>query len=322
MVFGTVFVLDGGLRIAAATVVRFTGWRTVIGAGVLELVLGALIIDPHVVPYVETVEFVTGFMIVLAGAAMARLGWSLRLLRPGELLPSLFSRGWLPIEDLAATVWSRDGSNGTLIAHVWTAEGTAETPAIPRPVINRYIAAVDRKGVVSTGHAAVELPGVFYASHYPAVEIDRSSPDFQRLLRATPDNDVPGRFLQSYAQEASGWVDSTAKVPFGDFNVTRVTAWWNAYSRDATYNLTNRSCSTTAAYALETALEGVIGARQPRVIDLVHLGLCPELWLAAQLRTRAETMAWTPGLVLDYASALHASLRRMALRPQHPMELR
>ena len=30
----------------------------------------------------------------------------------------------------------------------------------------------------------------------------------------------------------------------------------------------------------------------------------PELWVALQLRKRAETMAWTPGLLLDYARAL------------------
>jgi hypothetical protein len=28
------------------------------------------------------------------------------------------------------------------------------------------------------------------------------------------------------------------------------------------------------------------------------------LWVAAQLRKRAATMAWTPGLTLDYARAL------------------
>jgi hypothetical protein len=30
----------------------------------------------------------------------------------------------------------------------------------------------------------------------------------------------------------------------------------------------------------------------------------PEWWVAAQLRKRATTMAWTPGLTLDYARAL------------------
>lgn len=32
--------------------------------------------------------------------------------------------------------------------------------------------------------------------------------------------------------------------------------------------------------------------------------LTPELWVAAQIRKRAVTMAWTPGLTLDYARAL------------------
>ncbi|ANB71737.1 hypothetical protein AYM40_04615 [Paraburkholderia phytofirmans OLGA172] len=31
-----------------------------------------------------------------------------------------------------------------------------------------------------------------------------------------------------------------------------------------------------------------------------------ELWVAAQQRKRATTMAWTPGLTLDYARAQHA----------------
>ncbi len=34
----------------------------------------------------------------------------------------------------------------------------------------------------------------------------------------------------------------------------------------------------------------------------------PELWVAAQLRKRAEAMAWTPGFVLDYARALKAAI--------------
>jgi hypothetical protein len=32
--------------------------------------------------------------------------------------------------------------------------------------------------------------------------------------------------------------------------------------------------------------------------------LTPELWVAAHLRKRAATMAWTPGLTLDYARAM------------------
>jgi hypothetical protein len=32
----------------------------------------------------------------------------------------------------------------------------------------------------------------------------------------------------------------------------------------------------------------------------------PEIWVASQIRKRAVTMAWTPGMVLDYARALRA----------------
>ena len=38
-----------------------------------------------------------------------------------------------------------------------------------------------------------------------------------------------------------------------------------------------------------------------RVLRLI---VTPELWVAAQIRKRAATMAWTPGLTLDYARAL------------------
>ncbi|MDF8359533.1 DUF308 domain-containing protein, partial [Achromobacter anxifer] len=37
---------------------------------------------------------------------------------------------------------------------------------------------------------------------------------------------------------------------------------------------------------------------------LLRLLLTPELWVASQIRKRALTMAWTPGLTLDYARAL------------------
>ena len=37
---------------------------------------------------------------------------------------------------------------------------------------------------------------------------------------------------------------------------------------------------------------------------LLRLLANPDLWLAAVLRARAESMTWTPGLVLDYARAI------------------
>ena len=39
---------------------------------------------------------------------------------------------------------------------------------------------------------------------------------------------------------------------------------------------------------------------------LLRILLGPELWIAAELRQRARTMAWTPGILLDYAMAMRA----------------
>src|SRR3954454_8802895 len=78
-----------------------------------------------------------------------------------------------------------------LTVHVWTPVGSAKGEARRQPIVDRYIAAVDRNGVISTGHAALEAPDGIYVSLYPAVEFDRSPDDFARLLRATRENDVP-----------------------------------------------------------------------------------------------------------------------------------
>src|SRR5690606_5721900 len=123
--------------------------------------------------------------------------------------------------------------------------------------INRYIAAVDSNGVISTGHAALEMAPSVYISHYPAVELDRSPDQFARTLRATTDNDVPGRFLGSYEKESAEWCPSTVQVSIKNIDRSKLIAFWDHYRQDNTYNLTNRNCSSTVADALDAALEGV-----------------------------------------------------------------
>ena len=124
------------------------------------------------------------------------------------------------------------------IIHVWTPTGSTKD-AISRSIIGRYIAAVDANGVVSTGHAALEMPPSLYISHYPAVELSRSADGFTRALRATAENDVCGRFLPSYAEEAASWCELDAKVAFRNYNPAGLHAFWNAYRQDDTYNLRN-----------------------------------------------------------------------------------
>ena len=58
------------------------------------------------------------------------------------------------------------------------------------------------------------------------------------------------------------------------------------------------------AFALEASMDGVLAERSRRWRSVLQTLLMPELWIAAQVRKRAMTMAWTPGLVMDYARAL------------------
>ena len=83
-----------------------------------------------------------------------------------------------------------------------------------------------------------------------------------------------------------------------NYDPERLRSFWDEYRRDTTYNLTHRNCSSTVARALEAALQGLV-ARAWTHLDgwwpLFRLVLTPELWVAAHLRKRAVTMAWTPG---------------------------
>lgn len=206
----------------------------------------------------------------------------------------------------AGAISPQDGDKPAMTVHVWTPTGSAKGPARRQPVIDRYIAAVDTNGVISTGHAALEVQPDLYISLYPAQEIDRSPDQFARLLRATADNDVKGRYLADYPGEAAAWCESTEKIVFRDYSHQRLNSFWSGYRQQEIYNLTYRNCSSTVAHALEAALEGVIGARNRHWFSAVRMMLTPEIWVASQIHKRAQTMAWTPGLVLDYSRALRA----------------
>jgi uncharacterized membrane protein HdeD (DUF308 family) len=311
LLFGVVVGVDGVLRVSAAWVVRFPGWRASLFMGVLELIFAAFMIEPYPTFYAGTVPYCVGMAFFLSGLGTLLLALRLRKL-PRELsLAALFARNQ-PVDARALpgalrTLPEKSGTaRAPLTVHVWTPTGSAKD-VLPQPLVDRYVAAVDVNGVISTGHAALEVPPEIYISHYPAAEIDRSPDDFRQLLRATQDNDVPGRFQPSYAIEAAGWCESSAQVVFEHYDLARLRGFWDAYRQDTTYNLTNRNCSSTVAAALETALEGTIG-RGPGFGAFLSSLVNPELWVAAQLRRHAESMAWTPGLVLDYARALRVAI--------------
>jgi len=293
MPFGAGFALEGLLLIAAAWVVRYRHWRSTIALGVFTLVLAVIFFQPYPTHYHGTVPYCIGMWLATSGVRMI---WLYRRQRKSGY-------GREPnLDTLRDTVGAAATDMQPMVVHVWTPVGSSKNAALRRPVIDRYIAAVDVKGVISTGHASLEA-GSLYLSLYPAVEIDRSPDEFGRLLRADSSNDVRGRYLPNYPEEAAAWCESTMKIAFRRYDAMRLRDFEQRYKSKEIYNLTNRNCSSTVAEAIDAALEGT-EYRTGKWRDVVRLIMLPELWIAAQLRHRAQTMAWTPGLVLDYARAL------------------
>jgi len=320
LIIGVAFAADGVLKITAARLIRFRGWRTVQGLGLLSLVLSVFTLQPWPTWYVGTIGANIGVALALTGCGAMQIASRLRKMEPNSPVSELFGAAarHRPVPERA----TRGQAQGELIVHVWTpkggVEGGEDGRPVPhhRPVIGRYIATLDADGVISTGHTAIEVAPDLYISHYPAEEIERSAIDFRQSLRGTADNDRTGWFQPSYTEEAAGWCPSTVQVHFDDFNAEALREFWENYRKDATYNLTARNCSTVVVAALDAALEGSL-AKEQRLRsywpEVVRAALSPELWVAAVLRKRAETMAWTPGLALDYAWALNAVLKPQAV---------
>lgn len=300
---GLMFLIDGGMRIASAYVVQFPGWKRTVVAGLIEIAIAIFTLQPWPTWYAGTIGFNVGIVLAISGFALIRIAKRIRQLRADAPISALFTDD--PVLSSLSPIRYDDVAHvGDMIVHVWTPTGTASTPVYRAPV-DRYIAAVDQNGAVSTGHAALEMTDI-YISHYPAVEIERNPDEFRRMLRATSENDVPGRFLPSYREESADWCPSTVQVVFHNFRADRLRAFWESYRQDTTYNLTHRNCSSTVVNVLDAALEGVLAQHPSKAVSLLKMITSPELWAASLIRQRAESMAWTPGLVLDYARALHA----------------
>jgi hypothetical protein len=97
---------------------------------------------------------------------------------------------------------------------------------------------VDSNGVISTGHAALELAPDLYISLYPAMDIDRSPSEFLNTLKAIEENTVPGQFQPDYQTEARAWCESDRRVIFTRFNARALLHFWSRCRMNETYNLT------------------------------------------------------------------------------------
>ena len=308
VLFGTAFLVDGALRIASAWVVRFERWRVALLLGLLQVLVGIMVAGDWPLRDIYVTPMVLGVLLVSSGWAHVLIGRQLHKLPAGAsitTLPMFYARDWRGRSETPRPHADRPASFNPprpMTLYVWTTQGSA-TGAHGLPVLRRYIAAADENGVISTGHSALEVLPDLYISHYPGVEIDHSPEDFIALLRAGRENDIPGRWIPDHQTALAGWVEPDQKVVFPHYDEIALRAFWDVYRQDSTYNLTSRSCSTVTSLAIDTALEGVLGSRWP-LARFISLLFDPNLWLAALLRRRAATMAWTPGIVLDYARAL------------------
>ncbi|TCH97153.1 protease [Roseococcus sp. SYP-B2431] len=306
LLFGLAFLIDAVLRIAGAWVLRFRRWRVAIAGGLVEAGLAMLAISNWPLSYHLTVPFAIALLLIMNGITLARMGLALRRLPPDASIlsiPGFGPPGWYEhLEEVRAVGLPEMSGRPAMVVRIWTPTGSAEI-ATRRPVVDRYIAAVDKSGKISSGHAVLDFAPHLYISHYPAEETERAAAGFLQQLRATAENDVPGRFLDSYRYEVDTWFPADAHIAFRRFNAARLLIHWAHYSRDRTYNFTRRNCSVAVAVALDAALEGM-GGSGPLWRRLPRLLLNPDLWVAAALRRRAETLTWTPMLVYDYARAL------------------
>ena len=311
IIFGFTYFVIGLLTITSAWVVRFPRWRSSLISGGAQVVFAGLLVSPYPIANSATVSFFLGALMIVSGLNTVRIARRVRRLRHGtstfELLAprdllSDFKK--LPPQEPPPQLEPEPACTDPLVVHIWTPEGTASATTIPRPIINRYIAAVDAQGVISTGHAALELSPSVYLSLYPVADIDRSPSEFFRILKATRNNDVPGTFQPDYATEVANWCDSDRKIVFHRYSRKALIEFSTHYRQQATYNLTYRNCSSSVAFALEASMDGVLSEQSRRWRSVLQTLLMPELWIAAQVRKRAMTMAWTPGLVMDYARAL------------------
>lgn len=159
LIFAFSFFLIGFFTTLSSFVVRYPHWKKALFYG-LSLMLFSLFLLLH---HAAAISFFIGLQLIVSGLScvgIARKTWRMengtsifQLIQPGDVLLS-----YVPLREgkgAAPVAESKKRNTTPLIVHIWTPEESAATQPVPRPIINRYIAAVDADGVISTGHAAL-----------------------------------------------------------------------------------------------------------------------------------------------------------------------
>ncbi len=299
---GSFLMIDACWRSATSIVLRYDQWKIGLFYAVIKFASGAWSVVPWPTHWEGEVGADAGTLMIITGISVCGIALRIKSMDVNLPILSLFNRGWPHApKDEAEAPAKKYVEGEEVIVHVWT---PTDKIVAPNRGVSRYIAAVDKAGRMSTGHAALEIAPDVYISHYPAEDIDRSPSEFINTFRATEDNNVRGRFLPDYKTESSEWMRSTFQVRYTGLNADAVRRFWKLYRQNDAYNLTNRNCSTAVAKALDIGVEGLLETRGCSLRFLVSLFLSPEFFIAGFMRRRAAAMVWTPGFLLDYARAL------------------
>ncbi len=314
--FGLVILANGLYQLASALIIRFPRWGAFVASGIAHLVFAVVLFRFwHQVSAILVPLLLGGALIVL-GATALRLGWRLRRLSPPVTeshagaaeevryyldfhLPARFRRA-----DSPPPVSEPDAQapHGELMVHVWTPTAVARLENPDPSLVNRYLIAQDKAGKIAVGHAAMEMTPDLYISHCDGdPEGYDGTEEAWKELRS---KDVSGVFLPSFQEEIEHYLLPSVTLRYRNFDAGRLRTFWAMYRQVTTYNLTNRNCSVAVALALEAALMGSMAGRS-RVRAFLSLLFNRDLWVAHFLRWKAREMVWTPGMILDYALALH-----------------
>ncbi len=100
-------------------------------------------------------------------------------------------------------------------------------------------------------------------------------------------------------------VSADKRLTLPHYNQQALRNFWLSNASDTRYNLTSRNCSTSVIQALDVATEGLLGERGLQGLWVLFN---PDFLLLSLVRSRAEGMTWTPGLVMDYCLLLRQVL--------------
>jgi hypothetical protein len=303
--FSAVFIFNGLLRIGSSCLIRYPAWRQSCALGFAYLVMAGLLLTNWPLRDALNVSFCVGLALLATGWVMVRGGLRLKRLPPGSDLASIEvydNRRYLPLTVKPDPVAGKTAPGTPMVVHVWTAVD-ATVDRIKLPIIERYIVALSRKGNASSGHAALECGPALYINHHPRDRLRINAQNVLQEARATPENNRAGHWGSSYLEEEAKGRPSTVKIRFRIYSPFYLQAFWDGYRQDDTYNFTHRNCSSVVVQAVDAAMEGVF-ADKPFWRTLLRLMFHPDMWLAGSARVRAESLAWSPGLALDYISAV------------------